>query len=57
MTPSEADTKLVQFNGGANLPLPIEKVNEYIRASKAENTLRGYRADWREFCDWADRTI
>jgi site-specific recombinase XerD len=29
-------------------------VREYIRASKAENTLRGYRADWREFCGWCE---
>jgi len=29
-------------------------VREYIRASKAENTLRGYRSDWREFCDWCE---
>jgi site-specific recombinase XerD len=30
----------------------LEQVREYIRASKAENTLRGYRADWRGFCAW-----
>jgi site-specific recombinase XerD len=35
------------------LPLP-EQVREYIRASKAESTLRGYTADWRDFCVWAD---
>ena len=35
------------------LPLP-EQVREYIRASKAENTLRGYTADWRDFCAWCD---
>jgi integrase len=29
-------------------------VRKYIRASKAENTLRGYRADWREFCEWCE---
>jgi hypothetical protein len=29
-----------------------EQVREYIRASKAESTLRGYRADWRHFCQW-----
>jgi site-specific recombinase XerD len=34
-------------------PLPsLEQVREYIRASKAENTLRGYQADWRDFCAW-----
>src|ERR1051326_1194285 len=35
-------------------PLPsFEQVWEYIRASKAENTLRGYRSDWRDFCAWS----
>jgi site-specific recombinase XerD len=36
-------------------PLPsLEQVRAYIRASKAENTLRGYTADWRDFCVWSD---
>ena len=35
-------------------PLPAQ-VREYIRASKAENTLRGYQSDWREFCAWCER--
>ena len=39
--------------GGAIMPLPSE-VREFIRASKAENTLRGYRSDWRDFCGWCD---
>ena len=30
----------------------LEQVQEYIRASKAENTLRGYQSDWRQFCSW-----
>jgi integrase len=29
-----------------------QPVRAFIRASKAENTLRGYQADWREFCAW-----
>jgi integrase len=29
-----------------------EQVRDFIRASKAESTLRGYRADWCEFCAW-----
>jgi len=33
---------------------PLEKVREYVRASKAENTLRGYKADWRDFCAWTE---
>jgi len=36
-------------------PLPLlDQVREYIRASKAENTLRGYQSDWRAFCAWAE---
>jgi site-specific recombinase XerD len=27
-------------------------VRDYIRASKAESTLRGYQSDWRDFCAW-----
>jgi site-specific recombinase XerD len=38
---------------GTEHPSPaLEQVREFIRASKAQNTLRGYRADWREFCGW-----
>jgi site-specific recombinase XerD len=34
--------------------LPSEQVRQYIRASKAENTLRGYSTDWRDFCGWSE---
>jgi integrase len=34
------------------LPAVPSKVQEYIRASKAKNTLRGYESDWRDFCNW-----
>lgn len=30
----------------------LEQVREFIRASKAESTVRGYRADWGDFCGW-----
>jgi site-specific recombinase XerD len=30
------------------------QVREYIRASKAESTLRGYQTDWRAFCAWCE---
>jgi site-specific recombinase XerD len=33
---------------------PSEQVRQFIRASKAENTLRGYSADWRDFCGWSE---
>ena len=38
---------------GAVNPLPLQ-VREFIRASKAANTLRGYQSDWREFCRWCE---
>jgi site-specific recombinase XerD len=33
---------------------PLEQVREFIRASKADSTLRGYRSDWRHFCGWCE---
>jgi integrase len=49
-------------NVGADLvPLPsapvapsLAQVREFVRASKAENTLRGYQSDWRDFCAWCE---
>jgi site-specific recombinase XerD len=36
-------------------PLPsLERAREFARQSKAENTLRGYRADWKDFCTWCE---
>jgi integrase len=32
----------------------LDQARGFIRASKAESTLRGYRADWREFCTWCE---
>jgi site-specific recombinase XerD len=34
--------------------LPTEQVRQYIRASKAESTLRGYQTDWQQFCAWCE---
>jgi site-specific recombinase XerD len=55
------------MNPGKELicPLPVEErnvvaipaldqVREFIRASKSENTLRGYQSDWRSFCSWCE---
>lgn len=37
------------------VPSPsLRQVRDFIRASKAESTLRGYRADWRDFCGWCE---
>lgn len=39
--------------GADVVPSPsLEKVREFIRASKAESTLRGYQSDWRQFVEW-----
>ena len=41
--------------GADVVPSPwLEQAREYIRASKAENTLRGYQSDWRGFCAWSE---
>jgi site-specific recombinase XerD len=32
----------------------LDQVREYVRASKAESTLRGYQSDWRGFCAWCE---
>src|ERR1700688_2293706 len=52
MTPAE----LVGVGEGADVvPSPsLDQAREFIRASKAENTLRGYQSDWREFCGWCE---
>jgi site-specific recombinase XerD len=34
--------------------LPLDQVREFVRASKAVNTLRGYQSDWRDFCAWSE---
>jgi len=41
--------------GGALAPLAsLEHAREFARQSKAENTLRGYQSDWRDFCAWCE---
>lgn len=48
-------TKSEQGTGGAIAPLSSSHLaREFARQSKAENTLRGYRADWRDFCAWCE---
>jgi integrase len=61
LTSTEALDAVPAANTGADLvPLPLptfpgaEKVREFIQASKADNTLRGYRADWGDFCAWSE---
>jgi integrase len=40
--------------GADVIPSPSQQVRDFIRASKAESTIRGYRADWRAFCGWCE---
>jgi integrase len=39
---------------GTDMVPSLEQARDFIRASKAENTLRGYRSDWRDFIAWAE---
>src|SRR5262249_36572452 len=32
----------------------LAQAREFARRSKADNTLRGYRSDWRDFCAWCE---
>src|SRR4051812_46340693 len=32
----------------------MAQVRQFVRASKAESTIRGYKSDWRHFCNWCD---
>jgi site-specific recombinase XerD len=49
----------VAIKGADVVPSPalcpsLDQVREFIRASKSENTLRGYQTDWRAFCAWCE---
>jgi len=49
-------TLIPQNEMGADIAPPsLDQAREFARLSKAENTLRGYRADWRDFCQWCER--
>jgi len=42
--------------GAELVPPSLDRAREFARHSKAENTLRGYGADWRDFCAWCERS-
>jgi site-specific recombinase XerD len=47
-------SQVVQLGADA-VPSPaLDQVREFIRASKAANTLRGYQSDWRQFIAWCE---
>src|SRR5262245_39465350 len=52
MTASTAIIGPVHEGTDAVPSLPLEQVQQFIRASKAESTVRGYQSDWRHFVEW-----
>ena len=55
MTADNAVTRPIGSDKGADIvPPSLDQAREFARQSKAENTLRGYRADWRNFCAWCE---
>jgi len=40
------------YNAEETLNILLEQTKEYIANSKAENTLKSYRSDWKHFVDW-----
>jgi site-specific recombinase XerD len=55
MTPETAVTIRVEGTRFGLVPSPsMDQVRDYIRASKSDNTLRGYQSDWRAFCAWCE---
>ena len=52
---SDANGIIGPIREGADIVSPsLDQAREFARRSKAENTLRGYRADWRDFCTWCE---
>ena len=55
MTADSAIIGPIKGNKAADIvPPSLDQAREFARHSKAENTLRGYRADWRDFCGWCE---
>jgi integrase len=54
MTPGEEIIGPMQDMGDVVESPSLEQARVFIRASKAENTLRGYQSDWRDFCAWCE---
>jgi hypothetical protein len=55
----QADVRTIvpaeQAQALAQLAAVSERTRDYVAAAKAPNTLRAYRADWRDFTDWCRR--
>ncbi len=54
MTAGELIGPIARDKGADIVPPSLDQAREFARHSKAENTVRGYRADWRDFCGWCD---
>lgn len=47
---------VIQPESRREIPAPsLDRVREFIRQSKAANTIRGYRSDWRDFSRWCEQ--
>lgn len=49
---TEVDPIYLPAHGPAPLPAAASQVQAYLRAARAANTIRAYRADWRDFAGW-----
>lgn len=45
----------VQDCGTASISPALDRAEEYLRQSKAENTRRAYASDWRHFSEWCSQ--
>ena len=56
MNTDRAVIRPIHDGKGADIvpPSALDLAREFARRSKAENTLRGYRADWRDFFAWCE---
>jgi hypothetical protein len=51
---ASAGTEVAASVTAAAAPPSLDQVREYIRASKAVNTIRGYQTNWHAFCAWTE---
>src|SRR5947209_13428987 len=51
---NELVTTTTKGDGAIASSHSFDLAREFARQSKAQNTLRGYRADWGNFCQWCE---
>jgi site-specific recombinase XerD len=54
MTGAEVIGPILYTTGADIVPPSLDRAREFARHSKAQNTLRGYRSDWRDFSRWCE---